>query len=183
MLISQVTYLGPVLTPKNAIISEIQACIDNFVIRGMPVAADRKYINPQNGRLGLIKISDLFDSLMCSWFKHILQDGINDNWRLSILKNCFVNITCFRPDQLNLTTNPIEHSIGMGLWNFLLSFWRCNHNFLSAPIVTNPMFIRGRGDNGRIDNKLVDELVIGRQSFEELNPNQICIKSFCKRYV
>ena len=29
------------------------------------------------------------------------------------------------------------------------------------------MFIRGRGDNGRIDNKMVDELVIGRQNFEE----------------
>ena len=167
MLVSQVTYLGPVLTPENAIINEIQACIDNFVIRGMPVAADRKYIKPQNGGLGLIKIADLFDSMKCSWFKRISQDGINDNWRLSILKNCYGNITCFRPDQLNWTTNPIEHSIGMGFWNFLLSFWRCNHNFLSAPIVNNPIFIRGRGDNGRMDNNLVDELVIGRQCFNE----------------
>ena len=145
MLISQVTYLGPVLTPENAIINEIQTCIDNFVIRGMPVAADRKYIKPQNGGLGLIKIADLFDSMKCSWFKRILQDVINDNWRLSILKNCYGNITCFRPDQLNWTTNPIEHSIGMGFWNFLLSFWRCNHNFLSAPIVTNPIFIEVGG--------------------------------------
>ena len=63
MLISQVTYLGPVLTPENAIINEIQACIDNFVIRGMPVAADRKYIKPQNGGLGLIKIADFFNAM------------------------------------------------------------------------------------------------------------------------
>ena len=167
LLISQVTYLGPILTPVTVTISEIQACIDNFVIRGMPVAADRKYTKPKNGGLGLIKISDLFDSLKCSWFKRLICDGINDNWRFSMLKKCFGNIMCFRPDQLNLTTNPIEHSIGMGFWNFLLSFWKCNHNFLEAPIVSNPMFIRGRGDNGRIDNKMVDELVIGRQNFEE----------------
>ena len=120
LLISQVTYLGPILSPVTVTISEIQECIDNFVIRGMPIAADRKYTQPKNGGLGLIKISDLFDSLKCSWFKRLICDGINDNWRFSMLKKCFGNIMCFRPDQLNLTASPIEHSIGMGFWNFLL---------------------------------------------------------------
>ena len=60
-----------------------------------------------------------------------------------------------------------KYSLGAGLWNFLQSFWQLNHNFLMASIVKNPMFIRGRGDNGRIDNKMVDEPVIGRQCFEQ----------------
>ena len=35
-----------------------------------------------------------------------------------------------------------------------------------APIVNNPMFIQDRGDNGRIDSKLVDDQVIGRLRYD-----------------
>ena len=73
---------------------------------------------------------------------------------------------CFRPDQLNRIERPLEFNIGTGLWKFLKSFWQLNHNFLMAPIVNNPMFIRGRGDNGRIDSRLVDDQVIGRLCYD-----------------
>ena len=165
ILISQVTYFGPVMSP-TALVNDIQNCIDAFVIRGMPMAADRKYVKPNKGGLGLIKIVDLFDSLKVSWFKRIISNGINDNWRHSISKGCFNNIMCFRPDQLNRNERPLEFNIGSGLWRFLQSFWQLNHNFLMAPIVNNPMFIRGRGDNGRIDSKMVDDQVIGRQCYD-----------------
>ena len=122
MLISQVTYLGPLLSPSAAIISKMQACIDNYVMRGIPVAADRKYCKPSKGGLGLINIADLFDSFKCSWYKRILQDGINDYWGLSLSRNCFNNILCFRPDQLNVIDKPVEHAIGLGFWTSCRNF-------------------------------------------------------------
>ena len=79
------------------------------------MAADRKYVKPNKGGLGLIKIVDLFDSLKVSWFKRIISNGINDNWRHSISKGCFNNIMCFRPDQLNRNERPLEFNIGSGL--------------------------------------------------------------------
>ena len=63
----------------TALVNDIQNCIYAFVIRGMPMAADRKYAKTNKGGLGLIKIVDLFDSLKVSWFKRIILDGINDN--------------------------------------------------------------------------------------------------------
>ena len=165
LLISQVTYFGPVLDPANVHIDRIQQTVDNFVIRGMPVAADRKYIHPDKGGLGLIKIIDLWDSLKCSWFKRIITDGINENWRLQIMEKCFNNLICFRPDTALQPEGRIEPVIGKGFWRFLVCFWQKNENFLGAPLINNPMFIRGRGDNGRMDNGLVDDRLIGKQDF------------------
>ena len=74
MLVSQITYLGPIMSLDNNFIGTIQNSIDSFVIRGMPMANDRKYAKTEKGGLGLIKLTDLFDSLKCSWFKRILSD-------------------------------------------------------------------------------------------------------------
>ena len=44
-------------------------------------------------------------------------------------------------------------------------FGKKNENFLGAPLINNPMFIRGRGDNGRMDNGLMDDRLIGKQDY------------------
>ena len=165
-LILQITYLGPLLDSGNIRINQIQLSIDNFVIRGAPVAANRKYVAPDMGGLGLVRIVDLWDSLKCSWFKRLFCDGINDNWRLDISSACFNNLICTRLDPTLITVRPVEAAIWAGFWRFLLSFWELNENFLEAPLINNPMFTRGRGDNGRIDNNLVDERIIGRQDLD-----------------
>ena len=189
MLVSQITYLGPIMSPDNNFIGTIQNSIDSFVIRGMPMANDRKYAKTEKGGLGLIKLTDLFDSLKCSWFKRILSDGINDNWRLSLMKNCFNNLYCFRPYQLDNIGRPVESDIGIGFWRFLQSYWQTNNNYLDAPIVLNPLFSRGMGDNGRVDPRMVDEQLIGRQCFEnnketwlKLKVNDLFLNDNCISY-
>ena len=82
------------------------------------------------------------------------------------MKNCFNNIYCFRPNQLDNIGRLVESDIGLGFWKFLQSYWQINNNYLDAPIVLNPLFIRGMGDNGRVDPRMVDEQLIGRQCFE-----------------
>ena len=82
------------------------------------------------------------------------------------MSKLFFDITCFRPGQLDENRCPMEFAIGIGFWNFLQSFWAINHNFLEAPIVDNTFIVRGIGDNGRVDNRTVDRLTIGTDSYD-----------------
>ena len=140
--------------------------IEEYVLNKMPFAKDWLYTKPEHGGLGLIDVGFLLDSLKCSWFKRILDDGIIDNWRLNLMSKSFFNINCFRPGTLERNRYPMEFNIGTGFWNFLQSFWTCNHNFLNAPIVDNPLIVRGVGDNGKVDNRTVDRITIGRDSYD-----------------
>ena len=141
-LISQLTYLGAVLTPKDDCLLTIKQLIENYVIGKMPLAKDRIYRKPDTGGLGLIDIGQLLDSLKCSWFQRIQLDGVNDNWRLGLYSKCFFNPLCFRPEQLDIEERPLEYAIGMSFWRFLQAFWNNNHNHLKAPLLLNPVFCR-----------------------------------------
>jgi Reverse transcriptase (RNA-dependent DNA polymerase) len=78
-LVSQVTYLGAILTPDPVRMEKMQGIIDNFVLKGIPWARDRLYSQPDSGGLGILNLEDLIISLKCAWFRRILKDGINDN--------------------------------------------------------------------------------------------------------
>ena len=82
----------------------------------------------------------MLESLQCSWFKRILTDGINDSWRFNLMNECFFNVNCFRPYQLDALNRPLEYNIGSSFWNFLVCYWSTDHNFLSAPLLLNPCF-------------------------------------------
>ena len=163
-LISQLTYIGAVLSPDAAVATRIQNLVDEYVLKRMPIAKDRLYTKPEFGGLGLINITDLMISLKCSWFKRIANDGVNDCWRAAIMKECYFNPICFRPDQLD-PNNRLMSVIGMSFWTFLLTFWKTNHNFPKAPLLGNPVFNRGIGFNGKVDSRLLDSQVIGRDSY------------------
>ena len=130
------------------------------------MAQDRLYMKPEHGGLGLISINELLIALKCSWFMRILQDGINDSWRRPLMENCYFDLTCFRPEQLT-PGNTLVNNIGSDFWTFLGLYWKLNHNFLKAPLVLNTMFCRGFGDNGKVDNKVVDSQLIGKTCFEK----------------
>ena len=89
-LISQLTYLGAVLTPTDDCLIIIKKLIESYVIGKMPLAKDRIYRKPDAGGLGLIDIGQLLDSLKCSWFQRIQLDGVNDIWRLRLYKKFFL---------------------------------------------------------------------------------------------
>ena len=165
-LISQITYIGAILTPDADQLEEIQQLINNFVLRNMPLAKDRLYRAPGYGGLGLINISNMLDALKCSWFKRIFLDGVTDNWRLNLMIRSFFSVSCFRLDQLDEQARPLEYNIGKSFWLFLQAFWKKNHNFLKAPLIDNPCISWSMLDNRRVDNKCVDHTVIGRYSYD-----------------
>ena len=166
-LISQVLYIGAVLTPDPDIIIRLQSTIDNYVLNKMPFAADRLYRRTEDGGLGLLNIKTMLESLQCSWFKRILTDGINDNWHFNQMNECFFNVNCFRLYQLDALNRPLEYNIGSSFWNFLVCYWSTDHNFLSAPLLLNPCFNQGIGDNGKVDTRLMDCYVVGTESFRQ----------------
>jgi hypothetical protein len=165
-LVSQVTYPGAILTPTTDKMAAIQLEINNFVLKGMPFAKDRLYLSTEKGGLGLLCLQDLISALQCSWFKRIFQDGINDNWRMSLLIDCFLDIQCFRPSFLDRELRPLEYSIGTSFWNYCKKFWAEGNNFLQAPLINNDFFFRGRDIDGRIDTRPVSDSLIGRDCFE-----------------
>jgi len=117
-LISQLTYHGAIVIPGTVKLNIIQQLINNYVLRGMPLAKDRLYIHPNNGGLGLICIKHLLGALQCSWFKRIFQDGVIDTWRLLLMKRCFFYINCFRTWQVDRDSEPVLYGICNNFWEF-----------------------------------------------------------------
>jgi hypothetical protein len=163
-LISQLTYLGAILQPTEEQIIRIQSQIDNFVLGGIPWSKKTLYDPPADSGLGLINVNNFITALRCSWFKRIFTEGVNDNWRLNLFKNCFFNPISFRPDQLEMA-RPLEYNIGMAFWDFLMKFWSTKNNIMHAPLIKNPCFSRGLADTGRLDARLLDPAVVGLQNY------------------
>jgi hypothetical protein len=93
-----------------------------------------------------------------------------------MLKHCFFNPICFRPDQLT-PVRPLEFNIGTSFWRFAIKYWTCGKNILSAPIIKNPLFVRGIGDDGRVDSRQLDENIVGNNNFENFKEHflKLCI--------
>jgi exonuclease III len=163
-LISQLTYLGAILAPSNNLLNCLQEMIDNFVLRGTPWSRKTLYQPPDRGGLGMIKLSDFFIALKCSWLKRIFKEGINDNWRLNLMSKIFFKPICIRPHLLDPGL-PLEYNIGSAIWQFLLTFWRSGKNLLYAPLMHNPLFIRGLDGGGVADMRVLDENIVGIRNY------------------
>jgi hypothetical protein len=69
MLISQIGYIGCIITPTEAQLNTLQDLIDGYVTRGIVLAKDRLYTKAREGGLGLIKLESYVAALQCSWIK------------------------------------------------------------------------------------------------------------------
>jgi hypothetical protein len=163
-LLSQLTYVGSICSPTKVQENLIQNVINKFVLKGIPWSKNTLYEKFSNAGLGLINVNDFLDALKCSWFKRIIG-SVNDNWRLNMLKNAYFNVICFRPDQLTME-RPLEFNIGTAFWRFLLKFWSAEKNLLGAPLIKNPLFLRGNTGDGQFDSGMLDEAVHGRANLE-----------------
>jgi hypothetical protein len=163
-MLSQLTYPGAILTPNDDQVKNIQNEIDNFILKGAPWSKKTMYNAPEAGRLGAINVPVFLNALKCSWIKRIVKEGINDNWRCKLMSSCFFNPMCLRPDQF-VEERPLERNIGVAYWNFSKKFWLTDKNSLSAPVVNNILFCRGKADNGGVDGRLMDENFFGHDVY------------------
>jgi hypothetical protein len=176
MLISQIGYIGCIVTPTANQISTLQNLIDGYVTRGIVVAKDRLYNKPTHGGLGLINIELYITALQCSWVRRCYT-VLNDPWRWRLAESCNFWFENLHEGKLDPVLYPIEHNILTSFIKFRAAYYTMNENFLQANIVDNPLFSRGnpgrvnrgRGNPGRLVEEpgLVDRIFLGQQFYAD----------------
>jgi hypothetical protein len=87
MLISQIGYIGCIVTPTLDQLRTMQSLIDGYVTRGIVIANDRLYRRPNEGGLGLIDLAQYITALQCRWIKRCYT-SVNDPWRWRVAEAC-----------------------------------------------------------------------------------------------
>ncbi len=143
MLLSQIGYIGCFLTPTNEQLAEMQTLIDGFVKKNLVIAAERLYLKPAEGGIGLIRLSSYISALQCSWLKRC-SVTINDPWRWNLAVSCNFNLDLVRLGDVNEFLHPATNCIIKSVSNLQQKFWKKRENFLMAPITDNIFFLRAK---------------------------------------
>jgi hypothetical protein len=78
LLLPQLNYLGCILTPLTAVLTDLQRTLDTFALKNLRVAAERKYIPTKLGGLGLINLETYLDAQKCSWISRASKNCIDN---------------------------------------------------------------------------------------------------------
>jgi hypothetical protein len=72
-MISQIGYIGCIITPTPVQANRLQKLLDDFCTGTARIAKKKLYLPPNCGGIGLIKICDYVTALQCSWIKRVTQ--------------------------------------------------------------------------------------------------------------
>jgi hypothetical protein len=168
MLISQLGYIGCIVTPTAAQLTTLQTLIDAYVKGNVVIAADRLYLKPTDGGLGLIKLSHYFAALQCSWVKRC-SVNINDQWRWTLAVSCNFQLDLLRVDNISATFHPILFNIAKSFGCLQTEYWKLHENFLQAPLVDNIFFLRQAPERRRPVRGCVDRNLLGHDFYDRNN--------------
>jgi len=146
-MISLIGYLGCIITPPDDVMRAMQKTIDDFCIGTLKVAKNRKYEPAKLGGLGLINLKDFVTALQCSWIKRLHFHGA-DTWRFDLLRLCNGNPFLLNTTLVSMREHPIIYNIAKSFEVFSKKYYCTGKNYLRAYILGNPLFVRGRGENG-----------------------------------
>jgi hypothetical protein len=128
MLVSQIGYIGCIITPTEEQTKVMQNLINEYVSSGLVVAADRLYTKPCEGGLGLINLDTYIPALQCSWIRRC-HARINDSWRWILASLCDFHLDNLRPDSIDKNSNPILFNIAVSYSKLQYRFWNKHENF------------------------------------------------------
>ena len=165
MLISQIGYIGCIISPTNEQRTVLQNMIDNYVTRGIVIAKDRLYIPPRDGGLGLIDLEQYITALQCSWIRRCYT-VLNDSWRWRLAENCNFNFENPQIEDPDPRLFPIEFNILSSFKKFQKKYFCMNENFLQAKIVNNPLFLRENPGRAANPAGCMDRSFFGRDFYE-----------------
>jgi len=160
MLLSQIGYIGSIITLDPGQVNTMQELIDGYVKKGLVIAADRLYKKPKHGGLGMIKIEHYITALQCSWIKRC-SAKINDTWRWTLAASCSFVLGNLRRGSVSKRDNPVLANIVESFVKFQEQFWLMNENYLQAQLVDNGMFLRAPPDRRAPVRGIVDRNLIG----------------------
>ncbi len=166
LLLSQVGYIGCIITPTAEQMDTMQGIIDGFVTTCTVIASDRLYLRPNEGGLGLVKLSSYIAALQCSWVKRCTV-AINDPWRWKLAKACNFNLDMIRVSDIDGTLNPVLMNIAKSMQSLQLSFWQMHENYLMAPLTDNCFFLRAKPERRARNAGCLDKNFFGQHFYVE----------------
>jgi hypothetical protein len=165
MLVSQIGYIGCIVTPKQNQLQTMQGLINDNVTTGIVVAADRLYTKPCQGGLGLINLDSYIPALQCSWLKRCYS-RINDSWRWVLASSCEFILDNLRPDIFDRRINPIHYDIAISFVKLQKKYWAAHENFLLAPLVDNNFFMRAKPERRAPVRGCIDRNLLGHDFYD-----------------
>jgi hypothetical protein len=151
LLIPQINYLRCFLDRNDAVLEDIQNTLDSFVISSLRVSKERRYLQPEQGGLGIFNLKTFLTAQKCSWLHRAHKFPI-DNWRFDMYRLApRNNLLSLRPTDINPQTNPILFGLSIAGRALLAEYSKMHNNYKIVPFVDNPAFTRSNVDNGLID--------------------------------
>ena len=145
MILSQISYLGCIITPTKAQFTAIKNIIDKFVVGKLNISKDRIYRPPELGGLGMIDISEFIVAQQVTWIKHS-ANSTRDNWRVDLKRLGNGNVFTIGKENFSNNRFPIFANFCDSLNKFLKAFNSTNDNFRKSYLINNPLLKMSRGN-------------------------------------
>ena len=152
LLLSQINYLGCIITPDPGQMRTMKNLIEGFIVGRLNIAKDR-ICRPSNlGGLGMIDVEDFISAQQVVWVKRAAI-SLRDNWRVDMNKITHGNVYTLSGDNFGHADFPIFVYIAESLRKFLSAYGEKNDNFSKMYLANNPLIKRGRNDNRLINSQ------------------------------
>jgi hypothetical protein len=137
LMLSNLSYLGSILTPTPVQLEIIEDVIYGFISSNMRIS--RKYImtSVKKGGIGMVNIEEFLTGIKCNWIKKSYNSNI-DVWRRDINSLATGNVLNISPLVVDHNVNPIIANIVNSFDRFKVSFNCVNDNFLESNVLGNP---------------------------------------------
>jgi hypothetical protein len=146
-MLSQIGYIGSIITPSEDQFKAMQKVMDDYCIGSIKIANNRKYLHPKMGGMGLINLKDYVTGIQCSWIKRLHCHCV-DNWRFDMHQLSFGNVFALNSTFVSAIEHPILFDIVSSYEKFTTAHYGAGKNYLKMYIFKNPEVKRGRDDNG-----------------------------------
>ena len=137
LILSQVSYLGCIVTPKADTLKTLKHLINKFIVGGLNVAKDRICRPAEIGGLGMIDIDEFLVAQQIMWFKRAYI-STRDNWRVDLKKIGHGNVLTVGKADVIDARFPIFTFLSESFEKFLKAFNKTNDNFSRSLLLNNP---------------------------------------------
>jgi hypothetical protein len=156
LLLSQVGYVGCIISPKPEQLKRISSQINDFVTGGFNIKKDDLYLSVKKGGLGMIDLEEFLCGLQCSWIKKCIDNTI-DVWRYDLNKDTKYNPIIFSQFSDLAAETGFYLNLGLAWESVKVCFFNTNDNFFRSSLYGNPIFINNRRENLRFDVSLIPD--------------------------
>jgi hypothetical protein len=150
MCLSQINYIGCIISPNQEQLGKIISCMEKFVKGKLSVSQDRLYSKISMGGLGLIEVSAFIKAQQTVWIKRVLSSS-GDNWREDVWNLTYGDPSILSPAIINININPIIHGIAKSFIDFKRCYYTLNDNYKKMSLLFNPNIAGTVGERRSMD--------------------------------